>query len=265
MSSTDLVDEVAGAPGGSVQSVDRAIQILEMLSDASSLGVSEISRRLGVHRSTAFRLLATLEARNLVEQEERRGEYQLGFGVLRLAGRITARMGIVKDAQQVCDELTAELNETSNVAILDSGAAVNVTQATGTRLVSVTRQYVGQRTPLHATSTGKILLAHAAPEVVRQALAQPLERCTDNTITSPAALEQHLELVRARGWAAAAEEWEYDTNAVAVPVLGQDGSVVAALSITAPSFRMPEASFPPLVEVLSRHARQLGARLGAAV
>jgi len=265
MSTTDLADDVAGAAGGAVQSVDRAIQILEMLSDAPSLGVSEISRRLGVHRSTAFRLLATLEARNLVEQEERRGEYQLGFGVLRLAGHVTARMDIVKDAQQVCDDLTAELNETSNVAILDNGAAVNVTQATGTRLVSVTRQYVGQRTPLHATSTGKVLLASAGPDVVRQALHQSLDRYTDNTITSPAALEEHLELVRERGWAAAAEEWEYDTNALAVPVPGRDGSVVAALSITAPSFRMPESSFPDLAEVLLRHARLLGARLGAAV
>jgi len=265
MSDADRTDDVSGAGGGSVQSVDRAIQILEILSDASSLGVSEISRRLGVHRSTAFRLLATLEARNLVEQEERRGEYQLGFGVLRLAGRVTARMDIVKDAQQVCDELTADLNETSNVAILDSGAAVNVTQATGTRLVSVTRQYVGQRTPLHATSTGKVLLAHAPSAVVRQALSQDLEQCTVNTLTAPAALEEHLTLVRDRGWAAAVEEWEYDTNALAVPVLGQHGTVVAALSITAPSFRMPESSFPDLVEVLLRHARQLGARLGAAV
>ncbi|MDQ1136010.1 DNA-binding IclR family transcriptional regulator [Microbacterium sp. SORGH_AS 1204] len=264
MTNADGTDDLGGA-GGTVQSVDRAIQILEMLADASSLGVSEISRRLGVHRSTAFRLLATLEARNLVEQEERRGTYQLGFGVLRLAGRITARMDIVKDAQQVCDELTNELNETSNVAIFDNGAAVNVSQATGTRLVSVTRQYVGQRTPLHATSTGKVLLAHAPADVVRHALSQPLEQCTGNTLTSPAALEAHLELVRERGWAAAAEEWEYDTNALAVPVSGQDGSVVAALSITAPSFRMPEASFPGLVDVLKRHARQLGARLGAAV
>ncbi|MCM3615696.1 IclR family transcriptional regulator [Microbacterium enclense] len=262
MTDMDRVDDVSGV-GGAVQSVDRAIQILEMLSDASTLGVSEISRRLGVHRSTAFRLLATLEARNLVEQEERRGEYQLGFGVLRLAGRITARMDIVKDAQQVCDELTAELNETSNVAIFDAGAAVNVTQATGTRLVSVTRQYVGQRTPLHATSTGKVLLAYAPAATLRQALSQPLEKCTENTLTAPAALEDHLTLVRDRGWAAAMEEWEYDTNALAVPVFGQDGGVVAALSITAPSFRMPESVFPDLVGVLLRHSRQLGARLGA--
>lgn len=260
-----VADDSGASSTGTVQSVDRALQILEMLSNDTSLGVSEISRRLGVHRSTAFRLLATMEARNLVEQEERRGTYQLGFGMLRLVGRITARMDIVKPAQQVCDDLTAELNETSNVAILDGGAAVNVTQATGTRLVSVTRQYVGQRTPLHATSTGKVLLAHAPGEVVAQVLASPLERCTDNTVTDPAALEEHLATVRSRGWAAAVEEWEYDTNALAVPVRGVDGSVQAALSITAPSFRMSQESFPALAEVLLRHARTLSARLGANV
>lgn len=250
-------------PEGTVQSVDRAIQILEMLSEARSLGVSEISRQLGVHRSTAFRLLATLEGRNLVEQEEKRGTYSLGLGVLRLAGHITARMDIVKDAQAVCDDLTAEVNETSNVAILDNGAAVNITQTTGTRLVSVTRQYVGQRTPLHATSTGKVLLAHAPNDVLLATLAHPLEQCTAHTITDAVALEDHLQQVREQEWAAAIEEWEYDTNALAVPVRGLGGKVVAALSLTAPSFRMSSGSFPELVELLHRHAQQLSTRLGS--
>ncbi|WP_298132223.1 IclR family transcriptional regulator [Micropruina sp.] len=249
--------------GGSVQSVDRAIQILEMLAVAPALGVSQIARRLRVHRSTAFRLLATLEARDLVEQETKRGTYSLGLGVLRLAGNVAARMDIVKDAQAACDELTGELNETSNVAILDEGAAVNITQTTGTRLVSVTRQYVGQRTPLHATSTGKVLLAHAPAEVLRALLAAPLEQCTGNTITDPLTLEQSMQSVREQGWAAAVEEWEYDTNAVAVPVRGVGGRVVAALSVTAPSFRMRPEGFPELVTVLRRHARQLSGRLGA--
>lgn len=255
--------ETEPAQGGTVQSVDRAIQILEMLSEARSLGVSEISRQLGVHRSTAFRLLATLETRNLVEQEEKRGTYSLGLGVLRLAGHITARMDIVKDAQAVCDELTGEINETSNVAILDNGAAVNITQTTGTKLVSVTRQYVGQRTPLHATSTGKLLLAYAPGDVLLSTLSTPLERCTEHTIIDPVALEEHLQEIREREWAAAVEEWEYDTNALAVPVRGLGGRIVAALSVTAPSFRMSAGDFPALVETLRAHARRLSTRLGS--
>lgn len=245
-----------------VQSVDRAAQILEMLAENGLMGVSDISRRIGVHRSTAFRLLATLEARNLVEQEEHRGMYRLGLGVLRLAGSVNSRIDLVRDAQACCDLMASRLNETTNVAILDDGAAVNITQAMGRQLIAVLRQYVGQRTPLNATSTGKVLLAHAAPAVVDAALAAPLERFTPATITDPAVLRAELDRVRAQGWAAADEEWESGTNAVAVPVHGSEGRVVAAMSVTAPSFRMPSSSFAQHADVLREGAADLGRRLG---
>ncbi|MEG3614038.1 IclR family transcriptional regulator [Isoptericola haloaureus] len=248
---------------GAVQSVDRAAAILELLATAGELGVSEIARELGVHRSTAFRLLATLEAHDLVEQEERRGTYDLGVGLLRLAGRVTRRMDIATDARAVCDDVTTEVDETSNVAILDDDAAVNITQTTSSQLVGVARQYVGQRTPLHATSTGKMLLAHAGDEVLATVLDGPLEVCTDRTITDPAALREELATIRRRGWAAAVAEWEQDTNALAVPVHGTGGRVVAALSVTAPSFRMAPEAFEEIAAVLTRHAAGLSARLGA--
>ncbi len=247
-----------------VQSVDRALQILELLGGVRSAGVSEISRELGVHRSTAFRLLATLEARDLVEQETQRGTYRLGLGVLRLAGDVTARMDIVTEAQAVCEAVAAGLNETSNVAILDEGAAVNIAQATGTNAVAIVRQYVGRRTPLHATSTGKVLLAYAPPHVRDELLAAAdLEACTPHTITRVDELAQHLAEVRHRGWASAVEEWEPDTNALAVPVRGAGGEVVAALSVTAPTFRMSPEGFPALADLLRDYAGQLGVRLGA--
>lgn len=250
------------APDQTVQSVSRAIHILDLLADQESLGVTEISKSLGVHRSTAFRLLATLEAHNYVEQESHRGTYRLSFGVLRLSGQVGARVDIVKEAEVVCNEVVDELNETSNVAIHDEGAAVNICQAMGTRLVSVTRQYVGQRTPLHATSTGKILLAFS-PRQNDMLPSGRLEAFTPHTITNLTVLAKHLEQVRSQGWAGADQEWELDTNAVAVPVRNATGAVIAALSVTAPSFRMTPEEFGPLAEVLQRHAEHLGARLGA--
>lgn len=250
-----------------VQSVDRALQILELLGGVRSAGVSEISRELGVHRSTAFRLLATLEARDLVEQESQRGTYRLGLGILRLAGDVTARMDIVTEAQAVCEAVAAGLNETSNVAILDEGAAVNIAQATGTNAVAIVRQYVGRRTPLHATSTGKVLLAYAPErvrdEVLEAAAGAGLEACTPHTITDADELAAHLAQVRERGWASAVEEWEPDTNALAVPVRDASGDVVAALSVTAPGFRMGPDGFPPLAGLLRDFAGQLSTRLGA--
>ena len=275
-------DTDRAADAAIVQSVDRAARILELLTDHPELGVSDIARDLGVHRSTAFRLLATLESRNLVEQQTHRGTYRLGLGVLRLAGTVAARIDLVGDAQVACDRVAQRLNETSNVAILDSGAAVNITQTLGAQMVAVTRQYVGRRTPLHCTSTGKVLLAHATDDVISHVLSAPLERFTPATLTDAESLGRELVRVRTNGWAAANEEWESATNAVAVPVYGgrapeglsagvvspgglpsdNRGSVVAALSITAPAFRLPPSAFADAAIVLREIADDLGGRLG---
>lgn len=240
-----------------MQSVDRALEILSLLAEHDALGVSEIARHLDVHRSTAFRLLATLEARDFVEQETHRGTYRLGVSVLRLSTQVTGRMDLSKAAQPVCDALTAQVNETSNIAILDQGAAVNITQASSSHVVGVTQQYVGRGTPLHATSTGKVLLAFHRPDP-GALLPGELERFTPATITDRDALLAHLDQVRAQGWATSVREWEDEMNAVAVPVVGAGGDVIAALSLTAPSFRMTAQDLPGHVGTLQRYARQLG-------
>lgn len=250
------------AAPSTVQSVDRAIQILELLSDTPLLGVSEVARELGVHRSTAFRLLATLQAHHLVEQDGPRGQYRLGLTLLRLAGSVTHRADMVKASQGVCDAVMARFRETTNVAILDERAAVNVTQTMSDQPIAVLRQYVGQRTPLHATSTGKVLLAYAPTTLRESVLAGPLERFTEQTITDPSLLRAELEVVREQGWGAANAEWEHETNAVAVPVSGAGGDVVAALSMTAPSFRMGPKDFAEFASGLVDGAAELSARLG---
>lgn len=122
-------------------------------------------------------------------------------------------------------------------------------------------QYVGQRTPLHATSTGKALLAFAGDAAFDTA-AGSLERYSDSTIVDRDALRAELELVRERGWGSALAEWQDHTNAVAVPVFATDGSVIAALSITAPAFRMPPESLAGSAAELRRFAQELSRRLG---
>src|SRR3954466_12250463 len=96
---------------GGVQSVDRAVSVLEILAREGSAGVSEVALEIGVHKSTAFRLLAALAERDLVEQNSERGKYQLGFGVLRLASAIPARLDLVRQAGPVLDELAQRLDE----------------------------------------------------------------------------------------------------------------------------------------------------------
>lgn len=252
---------VRPADPSSVQAVDRALQILEILADEGPTGVTPLAKALGVHRSTAFRLLATLEARHFVTQEIQRGTYSLGAGALRIAGAVTLRTDFARESQIVCDEVTGRLGETSNIAILEDGAAVNIAQRTGTGTVAVRDQYVGQRTPLHATSSGKVLLAYA-DEVVFERTSRSLQRFSDTTIMDADELRAEMAAIRARGWGSALAEWQEHTNAVAVPVFSADGTVFAALSLTAPAFRMPEEDLPGLARALRSSADDFARRLG---
>jgi len=253
--------ESSGGESASVQSVDRALQILESLAEHGGLSASALAQELGVHRSTAFRLLVTLERRRFVAQGEH-GVYELGPAAQRIGGAVTTRIDFSRESQGVCDEVTRRLGETSNVAILVDDAAVNIAQATGPSSVSVREQYLGQRTPLHATSSGKVLLAGLDDARVKDA-AKALERFTPATITEPRRLLKEIAAVRERGWGGAASEWQEDTNAVAVPVRASDGAVVAALSVTAPAFRMSVDSFARFADELRVFARELARRAGA--
>ncbi|GIE75489.1 IclR family transcriptional regulator [Actinoplanes philippinensis] len=244
-----------------VQSVDRALSILEILARRRGAGVTEIGRELGVHKSTAFRLLAALEARGFVEQAQERGTYRLGLGVVRLAGAVTAQLDLSRQGHEACDRLAADLGETVNIAILDSNRAVNITQSRGAASVT-SHNWVGRQTPLHATSSGKILLAHAPAPVLAAVLAEPPERFTDATVTGETELAAELDRARERGWAFTAEEYEVGLNAVAAPIRGADGAVVAALSISGPAYRLDRDAFPAVAKRVIAAAGEVSARMG---
>ncbi|SDN13799.1 transcriptional regulator, IclR family [Geodermatophilus siccatus] len=259
------VEEGSGAergPAALVQSVDRALSVLEILAVRGEAGVTEIAAELGVHKSTAFRLVAVLENRGFVEQLADRGKYRLGVGIVRLAGATAAQLDLSREGRQVCEELAVAVGETVNIAILDGDRAVNITQVRGPATIS-THNWVGRGTPLHATSSGKVLLAHA-PEAVRKAvLSGVLQRYTDATVTDPDVLQRQLEEVAARGWGVTVEELEVGLNAVAAPVRDAVGQVAAAVSVSGPSFRMTPASLgdrvaPLVVEAANTLSRRLG-------
>jgi len=256
-------DDARAADSGPalVQSVDRALSILEILARRGDAGVTDIGKELGVHKSTAFRLLAVLETRGFVTQVEDRGSYRLGFGIVRLAGAMTAQLDLTRQSRQACEQLAADLGETVNVAILNRGHAVNVTQVLGAASVT-SYNWVGQQTPLHATSSGKVLLAFAPAGVRAAVLGAPRDRFTAATITDEAALKRELEQIRALGWGRTAEEYEVGLNAVAAPVRGVDSSVIAALSLSGPAYRLSPAAFPAVARRVVAAADEVSARMG---
>ncbi|WP_267243946.1 IclR family transcriptional regulator [Streptomyces sp. PR69] len=247
--------------GTAVQSVDRAVSVLETLARHGEAGVTEIADELGVHKSTAFRLLGALENRGLVSQSRERGKYTLGAGMLRLAGAAAVRLDLSQEGTPLCRELADEVGETVNIAVLDDDAAVNVAQARGAASVT-TYNWLGRRTPLHATSSGKVLLAHASPAARDAVLDGPLPRFTDRTAAAAAELREQLAAVAEQGFALAVQELEIGLNAVAAPVYAHDGEVLGALSVSGPAYRMEEESLPRLAKRVTATAEELSRRMG---
>jgi DNA-binding IclR family transcriptional regulator len=259
MSNTEQPDSPSS---GGVQSVDRAISVLEILARKGEARVTEVAAEIAVHKSTAFRLLTALEERGLVEQDSDRGKYRLGFGILRLAGAVSARMDVNRLGRPVCERLAKELGETVNIAVVQAHYAVNVDQVQGPAAISA-HNWVGQLTPLHATSSGKVLLAHLAAAVREELLSNAgLPSFTKATITSATTLDRELTAVRDRGYAMTLEEYEPGLNAVAAPIRAQHGGVVAAVSASGPAYRLSAARMVKVAPTLVAGAEEISHFLG---
>ena len=253
----------SSARQGGVQSVDRAVAILDLLAERSAAGVTEIADAIGVHKSTASRLLASLEAGRLVEQTTHRGSFRLGFGLMRLAAPVSGRMDVTREGLPVLEALAAEVGETVNLAVLRGTDVVNLEQVRGPATIT-TVNWVGQPTPLHATSSGKVLLAAFAPDDLAAFLARPLPRFTPQTITEAPELERELVRVREQGYARTTEELELGLDAVAAPVRDAGGRVVAAISVSGPVYRLDAARMAEVAPAVVAAAADLSRRLGYA-
>ncbi len=252
----DLLD------GNAVRSVDRAAALLLALGEcAGEAGVTELARRLGLHKSTASRLLATLERRGLVEQDEESGKYRLGLIVIRLAERAERTLDLKGIARPELERLARATRETVTLGILDGDAFLTVAQVDGPNMVACP-DWTGRTTPLHCVASGKVLLAAMAERdvlrIARPGLAAPTER----TITRLEPLLEELARVRRRGYATAFSEWIEGTNGIAVPVLDARARVVASLAVWGPAFRVTPARAAEIVTLAREAAAAITVRLG---
>ena len=244
-----------------LQSVDRALHVLELLAGWGSGGVSELAGEIGVHKSTAFRLLGALEAREMVQQDTERGKYRLGFGLVRLARSVNVQLELTEQARPLTDELARTLGESINVAVLREHFAVNVLQSQGHASV-ISQNWIGQLTPLHATSSGKVLLAHLDSARQAELIGRKLDRFTPHTHTDREDLRKELRRVLELGHAATYGELELGLNAVAVPVRGEDGRIIAALSASGPAYRLSPERIGEVLNQLVVTAANLSRRMG---
>ncbi len=248
--------------GSAVRSVDRAAALLLALGDfPAEAGVTELARTLGLHKSTASRLLATLQRRGLVEQDEESGKYRLGLVVIRLGERAEKTLDLGSIARIDLERLARATRETAGLGVLDGDRCLTVAQADGPNMVACA-DWTGRTTPLHCVASGKVLLSAMAERDILRLVRTGLAACTDRTITALEPLLEELARVRRRGFATAFSEWEPGQNAVAAPVHDARGRVVASVNVWGPAYRITPARVAELAAEVRATAGAISIRLG---
>ncbi len=243
-------------------SVRNAARVLRAFSRAGQeLGITELSRQLGLGKSTVHRLVTTLAAERLLERGSTPGRYRLGLVLYELGSRVTEHVDLHQAALPVLTTLRHETGEMVHVAVLDGLEVVYVERLESHNLLPIFRQ-VGHRLPAHWTSSGKILLASLPPEELTRRLTQwqPVAQ-TPWTITDMNRLLAELAAVARQGWAQNNEEGHLGIVSVGAPIRGRDGTVMAAVSVVGDSARM-RTMMRRATTLVIESARIISGRLG---
>jgi IclR family KDG regulon transcriptional repressor len=242
-----------------VRAVERAAQILTSLDDRHpERTLAEIARVTGLPKSTAYRILVTLDHCGFVERTSDGQRYRLGVSLAALGLTALRRLSIRREARPHMERLVGRFNETCSLGILDQGSVLDIEVIHDDHLLTVASE-VGGRLPLHATASGKAFLAFLPPEDVGSVLGAPLKAYTENTTTSRAQLREELDLVRQRGYALDAEENEIGVQAVSAPILDAGGEAVAVLSIPGPRSRLTPERVEEIAQALIDAANAISA------
>jgi IclR family acetate operon transcriptional repressor len=220
-----------------VQSIERAFAVLGTLADGP-IGVTEVAERASLPKSTAARMLASLTREGVVEQVPGDTRYRLGGRLATLAAGVLPTRSLARLARPSLVELSSEVGEAAGLSVPDGDLVHYVEQVDSPNPVSV-RDWTGSRLPMHAVSSGQVLLAFLPPAVVERYLARPLERFTERTLVDRDALRDRLRAVRRDGYAWAREEFDRGISSVAAPIADASGEVVAAVHLHGPSYRFP--------------------------
>lgn len=241
--------------GWRVQSVDRAVHLLQAVAASGSAGTGTVALgdTCGLNRATAWRLLSTLEGHGFVQRDRSTNHWTIGSGMAEIV-RFSGINEVLRDAHTVLENLAVQVGETAALAVLRQGDLICVDEVAPTSIVAV--NWSGRTMSLHATSTGKVLLAWSTDDL-SVLLPRRLERFTESTITDRSTLHKELDLAREIGYATCQGEFEPSAWGVSAPVLDPAGRLLAVISIWAPRDRVPAERLPALGEATKAAACRL--------
>ncbi|SFH72493.1 transcriptional regulator, IclR family [Collimonas sp. OK307] len=246
-----------------VAAVDEALALLLLVAQSPGHGVTELSVMSGNTKARTFRLLYTLEQRGLLHREGDTPTYHLGYKALYLGVAAQEQVSLVRVARSHLRDIGGICNENVQVRVRDGLETVCVARWESTQAVRVHTD-VGNRRPLYAGASGKVLLAHAPPQVQQALFDSALTRLTDNTIIDRTLLEQELQQVLAQGYSVSYGERSSGAVAIAAPIMDADGAVIAALGIAGPASRITAEHLPGLIDLVVQRAGDLSLGLGYA-
>lgn len=245
-----------------LQTVRKAAEVLNLFSvDHPEWGISELAKTLSFPKSSTSALVSTLAEDGFLRRTST-GRYKLGWQVMALSQILLSTTDFRTEARPVMESLITRFGETVHLATFENGQVIYVDKLQGTRAVQVSVTGVGHRRPAHCSGVGKVMLAHRPWEEVLQILTNKgMPKFTPNTITTPEALKQELEQVRAQGYAYDLEEAVEELCCVASPIRDHTGEVVAAMSLAVPTYRFQQGKDQYRLAVVST-TRQISENLG---
>jgi DNA-binding IclR family transcriptional regulator len=246
-----------------IQAVDRAIACLEAFTqEQPELSLREVAERTSLAKPTAFRLLATLEARGLISENTATNMYSLGSGILALAAVRARQSGLLDRALPIMRRIRDAVNETISLSVRVGDHRVHLYQLESLHPIRRTTE-IGERSPLYAGASNRLLLAAMSDaEIVDYIARTPLVAFTPNTITTAARLWKEIRAVRKSGFAESNGERYVGGEAIAAPVRDASGAVIAALYVSVPTARYTPDLRLQCIEVVREGVAQLSRELG---
>jgi len=245
-----------------IQSVARAVYILEYISKHHMVGLSEISRGVGLNKSTTHGLVATLELMDCIRQDQTTGKYTLGLKLLELGQAVLSHMDIRAIAMPHLVHLARKYEETVHLAVLSHDEVVYIDKVDSPRSIRHISQ-VGGRNPAYCTGVGKVLLAGLSDQKLQKLLKKiKFRQYTPNTISDMNLLKKHLRKVHKDGYALDQEEIEVGLSCVAAPIKNYRDNVIAAISLAGPTSRIANDSLHQLIADVTEIARLISIQLG---
>jgi IclR family transcriptional regulator, acetate operon repressor len=251
------------APGTNIQSLDRALDVLETLSDLGGMTLSQIATELKQSPSTVYRVLTTLENRQIVEVDQPTQTWQIGPATFRLGSNFLRREGLVERSRPVMRSLMESTGETANLGIERGGLVLFVSQVETHETI---RAFFppGTQAPMHSSGIGKALLGQFSEIRLKRHLRRHmLDGFTGQTITDADQLRDALQTIRAQGYAFDNEERTTGMRCIAAPVIDQYGEAIAGISVSGPINRMSSENIPVVAKKVIQAANELSRQMGA--